>query len=150
MFCTTKFSFIFIFSFSTLVLFNLCDSRDSSRSYYVGQPPYPFTPNKTEGAPWPLPQSIQVKNAPFRIYPDEFQFFSETTCKIVRDGILRYRRLVFPMKSVSYPFGSPFTLFVNLKGKCEELPYMGMDEKYTLLVQSASKGIVAKLLRKKC
>ena len=99
----------------------------------------------THGEPWPMPQNYTSSPIVYTLKADTFQIkASLNTCGILNEAIKRYEDLVFqpavfsanavqkPVLKVAYDLD---VLNVVLEGgNCEELPYMDMDEAYTLTV----------------
>ena len=97
------------------------------------------------GAIWPKPKT-QVSGANFYSIRGNFNFESVgNTCDILENALIRYKRLIFNQLRRSRNRASNFQVYKNLKSgpeyvgqldvlkidlrsKCEKMPYLGMDE----------------------
>ncbi len=119
---------------------------------------------QTTGIPWPMPQKMET-TAETRILSDRAFIFNVDMvpkgCDVVFDGADRYFDLIFyaSRKSTSMQQASDFEFFSNLEnaapsklleemvikvaGECEDYPYLEMDERYELIIDSDSASLVS-------
>ena len=113
-------------------------------------------PPATGGQPWPMPQVFQPSNGSQVLSRNNFTFkVTGQTCGILEAAVDRYFKLIFypDRRAVELrrrrdttlrfrPYGGGIqveprvsdvplltSMTVNLMHECEEVPYMGMDEK---------------------
>ncbi|GAB6025174.1 hypothetical protein CHUAL_010596 [Chamberlinius hualienensis] len=107
-------------------------------------------PGKTVGAVWPLPQQIAQQPTYFTLDSQLFRFvYQGVGCGIIDSALDRYKTLIFNPSRFASSIGSQMfmdqsyfasdlpSIQIVLSGSCETMPYLGMDESYTLKVGSA-------------
>lgn len=109
------------------------------------------------GAIWPQPKSQSSKINFNTIRPNSFSFTSiGYSCDILQLAFARYEKIIAAQlkrirSQVTLDFNSSWrnenyygqlnTVKVNLKGSCEKLPYLGMDESCNAWVENVVKKI---------
>eukprot|EP00095_Tigriopus_kingsejongensis_P003716 maker-scaffold36_size508890-snap-gene-4.13 protein:Tk03716 transcript:maker-scaffold36_size508890-snap-gene-4.13-mRNA-1 annotation:"hypothetical protein T265_05296" len=127
--------------------------------------PHPIKPGPwvdgSRGQIWPQPQSQQSSLTFYSLNPDTFQFQADSSldgCEIVANALARFFGRVFPpfgTQSIqeSHPrwneiesrdeyAGELGSILVALTegGKCESVPYFGMDESYSLVIAAPAES----------
>lgn len=123
---------------------------------------YPYSPSEPQvpsrGVPWPLPKFISFGFTNLTLDPSSLQITTNSTCQIIHDAIERYKDIIVKESgkkseirnrvSVRFPrlrSNSQFTslaIIIEKAGGCDEYPYLGMNESYSLLVKENETAIL--------
>lgn len=89
----------------------------------------------SNGMPWPMPQQYSSTSDTFTINRNAFKFRATgQSCDILSSAFFRYQTIIFGFREEVLKFhpkfkaGSLTELDVNVKNKCDQYPYLGMDE----------------------
>nr|XP_034325789.1 beta-hexosaminidase subunit beta isoform X4 [Crassostrea gigas] len=98
----------------------------------------------SNGMPWPMPQQYSSTSDTFTINRNAFKFRATgQSCDILSSAFFRYQTIIFGFREEVLKFhpkfkaGSLTELDVNVKNKCDQYPYLGMDESYNLTISSS-------------
>ncbi|XP_034325787.2 beta-hexosaminidase subunit beta isoform X2 [Magallana gigas] len=98
----------------------------------------------SNGMPWPMPQQYSSTSDTFTINRNAFKFRATgQSCDILSSAFFRYQTIIFGFREEVLKFhpkfkaGSLTALDVNVKNKCDQYPYLGMDESYNLTISSS-------------
>ncbi|XP_076436775.1 beta-hexosaminidase subunit beta-like [Babylonia areolata] len=95
--------------------------------------------------PWPMPASWSRDATPLTLHPSSLFFHSNMAhCDVIDDAISRYRHLLSLLKDDSPQSESDLKqVEITVESEvCEELPYLDMDETYSLQTHGARVTIV--------
>ena len=103
--------------------------------------------DKTQGVPWPMPQSMVMSNTTYFLDGERFRFVatgSLTTegCDLLQMAFQRYYKMLFDdfyfeamgqqnefgRMSIYKEYSPVRQLSVSVSGTCEKMPYLHMDE----------------------
>ncbi|KAK7084802.1 hypothetical protein SK128_004139 [Halocaridina rubra] len=101
------------------------------------------------GQIWPQPQHITTEQTYMVVRPNSFSFtLNGYDCVTLQDALKRYTDIMFnssneyqikkvdPWTKTQYFSGYLDTVHVNLLKPCEHMPYLGMDEQYSLKIDT--------------